>query len=196
MPAYPVAPWRMHGQLWCSLFRVPRSSDQPAGTYGVALVRYEQPSPLTYAELLVAHAVSSPVRGVSIDQIWVDSPASMAGGRELWAIPKKLCDFQQSSPGSGRVDRASWAASVDGSPVLSASFADVSRVAPRVPFRGATWQPGIAERGETTARLTGSSRTLPCRARWTFDPAGPLAWLRAGRQLASFRMVDLEMEFA
>src|SRR5215213_10748237 len=90
---YPAAPWHMHGQLWLSLFRV-RTGDHPdrdPGVYGVALVKYEQPSPLTYGELLVAHMVKTggrPAKAVSITDIWVDSPASVAGGRELWAIPK------------------------------------------------------------------------------------------------------------
>ena len=83
---YPPAPWQMRGQLWLSLFRV-RDGDHPdrePGLYGVALVKYEDPSPLTYAELLVAHLVSTggtPAKAVNITDIWVDSPASVAGGR-------------------------------------------------------------------------------------------------------------------
>ena len=98
---YPAAPWDMHGQLWLSLFRVAHAVDElrPAGVYGVALVRYEDPSPLTYGELLVAHTVKKPVKGVTITDIWVDSPASVAGGRELWAIPKGLCEFDHRDHG-------------------------------------------------------------------------------------------------
>ena len=43
---YPAAPWNMTGQLWLSLFKV-RAGDHPdrePGVYGVALVRYEDPS--------------------------------------------------------------------------------------------------------------------------------------------------------
>ena len=94
-PAYPAAPWHMMGQLWLSLFRLAEDVDErrPAGVYGAAFVSYEPDSPLTYSELLVARTV--PVEGqkgrsVSITDIWVDSPASVAGGRELWAIPKEL----------------------------------------------------------------------------------------------------------
>ena len=56
---YPPAPWQMHGQLWLSLFRVREGDhpERPAGVYGAALVSYEQPSPLTYSELLVARPV-------------------------------------------------------------------------------------------------------------------------------------------
>ena len=95
--AYPPAPWDMVGQQWMSLFRVKERVDdlRPAGVYAVAFVSYEEPSPLTYHELLVARPIDSTEHGrrVSITDIWVDSPASVAGGRELWAIPKGLCDF-------------------------------------------------------------------------------------------------------
>ena len=95
---YPPAPWNMHGQLWLSLFRVREGDhpDRPAGVYGVALVSYERPSPLTYSELLVA---TSGGQGVTITDIWVDSADSRDGGRELWAIPKDLCDFRFENTG-------------------------------------------------------------------------------------------------
>ena len=94
---YPPAPWNMHGQLWLSLFRVREGDhpDRPAGVYGAALVSYEQPSPLTYSELLVARPVE---KKVTITDIWVDSADSRDGGRELWAIPKDLCDFRLRTP--------------------------------------------------------------------------------------------------
>ena len=191
--SYPPAPWQMHGQLWVSLFRV-RPDDSPthdAGVHGVALVRYEDPSPLTYGELLVARQVD---KAVTISDIWVDSPASMAGGRDLWAIPKDLCDFTFRSDRRGPVTRAAWTASVDGRPIVSARFTDASRLAPRVPFQGRTRQQ--RDTGEVvTARLTGSSKVLPCRASWTFDPAGPLGWLHGKRALASFRQADFRMSF-
>ena len=104
---YPDAPWHMHGQLWLSLFRV-REGDHPdrePGVYGVALVSYERPSPLTYSELLVATPVD---KRVCITDIWVDSADSRDGGRELWAIPKDLCDFSRVTTG-GRVQRTTLA---------------------------------------------------------------------------------------
>ena len=86
---YPPEPWHLHGQLWLSLFRVRRGEhpDRPPGLYGAALVSYEEPSPLTYSELLVATPVGVKAQ---ITDIWVDSPDSRDGGRELWAIPKEL----------------------------------------------------------------------------------------------------------
>jgi acetoacetate decarboxylase len=201
-PAYPPAPWRMVGQLWLSLFRLREPVDdlRPAGVYGAAFVSYEPGSPLTYSELLVARPV--PVEGgrgrrVSITDIWVDSPASVAGGRELWAIPKDLCDFELESLRRGPLSTTDWSATVGRRPIAEATFADVSKAMVRVPFRGSTWQPGIDDTGgeERTAALRGSSKVLPCRGRWDFASEGPLGWLRPARQLASFRMADFRMSF-
>ena len=193
---YPPAPWNMHGQLWLSLFRV-REGDHPdraAGVYGAALVSYEQPSPLTYSELLVARPVEKKVR---ITDIWVDSEDSLNGGRELWAIPKGLCDFELDTSHRGPLSSTEWSASVERRPIASASFTDVSRAMLRVPFKGTTWQPGIEDTGgeERTAVLQGSSKALPCRGRWDFAADGPLGWLRGARQLASFRQADFRMSF-
>jgi acetoacetate decarboxylase len=198
---YPQPPWSMQGHLWLSLLRLPAAVDElrPAGVYGAAFVSYGPGSDLSYSELLVARPVRNETHGrrVSITDIWVDSPASVAGGRELWAIPKRLCDFTLESTHSGPLSRTAWSASLDRRPIASASFTDVSRAAPRLPFRGGTWQPGIddTDGAERTAALRGSSKTLPCRGRWDFAPDGPLAWLRGARGLASFRMAGFRMSF-
>ena len=199
---YPPAPWNMHGQLWLSLFRVREGDhpERPAGLYGAALVSYERPSPLTYSELLVARPVPAPDgrgRRVSITDIWVDSPASVAGGRELWAIPKGLCDFELDTVRRGPLSTTDWSASFGRRPIASASFTDVSRAMLRVPFKGSTWQPGIDDTGgeDRSALLQGSSKALPCRGHWDFAADGPLGWLGGARQLASFRQADFRMSF-
>jgi len=198
--AYPAAPWRMVGSLWLSLFKVREDVDdlRPAGVYGAAFVSYEEGSPLTYSELLVARPVTSAEHGkrVSITDIWVDSPASVAGGRELWAIPKELCDFTFETRHTGPLARTEWSASVGRRPIASARFTDISRAMLRVPFRGGTWQPELAEGGgEKTATLQGSAKTLPCRGSWDFAADGPLGFLRGARPLASARMAAFRMSF-
>jgi len=199
--AYPPAPWLMHGQLWATLFKVRDAVDElrPAGVYGVAFVKYEEGSPLTYSELLVARPISSSQKGrwVSISDIWVDSPASAAGGRALWSIPKELCDFSLDTHHTGPWQGARWDATLQRRPIAGAHFRDVSRLAPRLPFTGRAWQPPIDGRTvAATSTLTSSARSLPCRATWDFAADGPLGWLRGSRQLASFRMLDLRMSFA
>lgn len=197
--AFPPAPWQMRGQLWLSVFRVKRRVDDrhPAGVYGVALVDYQPDSPLTYHELLVARAVGTGrSRRVSITDIWVDSPDSRDGGRALWAIPKELSAFTHRERHWGPVARADWAATEHGHPIVRARFVDASRVAPRLPFRGGTWQPPVDEHARpVTADLRGSSRALPCFASWEFDSNGPLGWLADRRPLLSARMADFTMSF-
>lgn len=191
--SYPAAPWHMTGQLWLSLFKV-REGDHPdrePGVYGVALVKYEEPSPLTYGELLVARPYN---KAVNITDIWVDSIQSVHGGRDLWAIPKDLCDFSVTSTKSGPLTRTLWTAELNGVPIVTASFTDVSRAAPRLPFKGSTWQQR-ADGEEVTADLTGSSKAAPCRARWDFNPDGALGWLAGKRSIASFRQADFRMSF-
>jgi acetoacetate decarboxylase len=196
---YPAAPWPLVGQLWVSLFRVPTDVDatRRAGLYGAAFVSYEPDSPLTYSELLVARPLRTPQgRRVSITDIWVDSPASMAGGRELWAIPKDLCDFTLDTEHRGPVSHTEWAASLERRPIAEARFTDISRGAPRTPFRAGLWQPELEPgQGEGTAVMRGTAKTLPCRASWDFAADGPLSWLRGRRPLASFRMASFRMLF-
>lgn len=191
--SYPAAPWNMTGQLWLSLFKV-RAGDHPdrePGVYGVALVKYEEPSPLTYGELLVARPLN---KAVNITDIWVDSIQSVHGGRDLWAIPKDLCDFTFETSRTGPLTSTSWTASLEGTPIVSARFTDLSKAAPRLPFKGNTWQQR-ATGEEVTAALTGSSKAAPCRAHWDFNPDGALGWLAGKRSLASFRQADFRMSF-
>jgi len=193
---YPAPPWQMQGQLWLSLFRVRGVEGRRDGVYGAAFVSYEPGSELTYSEVLVARPASGPGHAVEITDIWVDSPESVEGGRELWAIPKGLCEFRHDDRRSGPLAQAEWSASISGTPVARAQFSDLSRFAPRLPFRGGTWQPAL-DGGDApkTATLHGSARTLPCRGRWDFAGDGPLGWLAGRRPVASFRMSDFEMSF-
>ncbi|QCW50387.2 hypothetical protein FE634_08170 [Nocardioides dongxiaopingii] len=198
--AYPDPPWRMVGSLWLTLFRLGADvGDRPRGLYGAAFVSYDEGSPLTYSELLVARALPA-ARGpgpAGLDHhIWVDSPASVAGGRELWAIPKGLCDFDLDSAHRGPLTTTDWSASLGRRPIASATFRDVSRVAPRLPFRMGLWQPGLPEGGgDRSTTFGGSAKILPARARWDFADDGPLAFLRRARPLSSSRMASFRMTF-
>jgi acetoacetate decarboxylase len=198
---YPPAPWPLVGQLWLSLFRLPEPVDnlRPAGVYGAAFVSYEPGGALTYSELLVARPVGTdaPGRRVSITDIWVDSPASVAGGRELWAIPKGLCDFELEASHRGPLATTDWSAGQGRRPIASARFTDVSAASVRLPFTGGTSQPGIDDTDgeDRAATLRGSAKVLPCRGHWEFAADGPLGWLRGARRLASFRMADFRITF-
>lgn len=205
MTSYPPAPWSMHGSMWLSVFHLGHDIDEhhPAGVYGAAFVDYREPSPLTYGELLVARTVSGDEaadagrgRRVTITDIWVDSPASRAGGRSLWAIPKELCDFDHEQHVTGPVTRSRWSATTESGPIAAARFRDVSRAAVRLPLHGRVRQPGIAEHPDTAhVTMKGTARALPARGHWRFAPQGPLAFLTGARQLATFRMHRFRLHF-
>jgi acetoacetate decarboxylase len=199
---FPSPPWQMHAQMWLSLFRVRDSgrADRPDGVYGAAFVSYEQGSPLTYLELLVARLLDARARRVRITDIWVDSPESLAGGRSLWAIPKDLAELDLDDRRLGPTSHTEFAGRVDGQEIASGAFASLPGAALlRTPFRATTSQlrPGVAggAGAEVVTPMAGSARTLPALGSWEFAAAGPLAFLHGRAPLASFRLSDVRLRF-
>lgn len=109
--SYPQPPWHTHGRAFFQPYLVDASTVRlPDGfspvtfagrAVGVlALVEYVPPSPLSYGELVwlpclvTARTNGRRVRGYYVEKMYVDSDASLAGGRELWALPKQKARFQ------------------------------------------------------------------------------------------------------
>lgn len=153
----------------------------------VAYVRYEPGSVLAYDELLVA--VLSRWRrssAVVLPHIWVDSEESLAGGRALWNIPKGLARFERRGDGA--------AVSVDGAPVATLE----ASVGPRLLPGWQAFSLTTAQRlDDTSVAATNGVRAHARRltARWEFDPAGPLAYLRGARRLSSVALGDMGISF-
>lgn len=180
LTTFPPEPWDLHGQAVASVFLVPVHDlpEPPPGTRVVtvagravvtaAFFRYEEPSPLTYDEVMATVLVRQGLRlRVWITHIWVDSPASRDGGRALWAIPKDLLRFRV-EPGATYV----------GEGVASAALTPVRPLA-RLPlgFRIAQERDGAA----LVSPVRGSIRAGTARAAWRFT--GPLAHLAGRRPL-------------
>lgn len=108
---YPPAPWQTHGHAFVQPYLVDAArlrlppSFEPIVLAGRALgvlgfVEYMPPSPLTYAELvwmpcLVRVAMGRHrACGYFVEKMYVDSDASLAGGREIWALPKQKARFE------------------------------------------------------------------------------------------------------
>ncbi len=98
---YPAAPWDMKGQLWMSAFKSDAPVQLPTGlkhfldpkTIIVTLVRYLEGT-LPYDELIVGTPARLGARvGIYVDYIWVNSLASVWGGRRIWGVPKNLAEF-------------------------------------------------------------------------------------------------------
>ena len=188
----------MRAQSWLSVFAVRESGrpDRPAGGYAVAFVDYTEGSVLTYHELLVGRLVrDGRTPRVRITDIWVDSVESMAGGRSLWAIPKQLADLPLQAGGSGPVVHASFSGAAEGRTIVSAKFSSTPRAAlVPVPFVASASQ--LREDGsEVVTPFRGSTRAMPCHARWRFDAEGPLGWLHPRRPLASLHLVQARLSF-
>ena len=184
---YPPSPWSLRGQLFLSLWRLGHR------LVGTAFVDYQEGSELTYAELLRAAPTRVGRRlAVTISDIWVDSPASRDGGRELWAIPKGLADFTlkhgQMFRGEARDEHGRLA---------SAEFVVGRGLPGRLPFRSRTAQRrGDGDDLETVlAPMSGTARIRRARARWDFPADGPFADLRARRPLASVVLEDFVLRF-
>jgi hypothetical protein len=107
--SYPSAPWTLQGYAIQTLqltdvervrpFIPPEFeivSVLPGKTLGgVYLSYYGSDSVLQYSELIIAAGI---VRygnklGGWISHIYVDNPNSVAGGREIWGLPKELANF-------------------------------------------------------------------------------------------------------
>jgi acetoacetate decarboxylase len=189
---FPSPPWDLRGQAWLSVFWVAPPGRTPA-THVVGFVSYEAGGALSYSELLVARRHGG-LRRLTIDQIWVDSRASLEGGRALWGIPKEPAEFHHDTSGLGPVRRARWAASAEDRAVASADFADASQLSPRVPFAASLEQPRSGGSATVTG-FHGSARSLPCLGHWEFAADGPLSWLAGKQPVASFRVRDFALTF-
>jgi len=201
--SYPPEPWHLRGQMYVSLWPVPRAQLPPLpaalaaqarpltvagrGVVGTAWVDYGPGGVLQYRELLSAVLVRRGRRPlVSIVDIWVDSPTSRDGGRELWGIPKELAELDFPTP-SGPATHA-----------RAGGIAEARLAAgPRLPGR---WP----ARFSVIQVLGGQPKTSPVRARaavrlakatWQVVPDGPLAYLAGRRPLLTLALRDFRMGF-
>lgn len=205
---YPPEPWTLAGVAYLSVWRLdlralPRL---PAGTHPLSLagqalvvtawIDYQACGDLAYHELLSTVAVRDRFRATgSITEIWVDSLASLAGGRALWGIPKELATFDFPSAGNSRGAAALGAAAASSTDDWIATAAFRPRSLPAVPtrttFRIAQEASGQAQRTDVRA----NSRQRPAAASWHINPDGPLAYLSGKRPLASFQVSSFELRF-
>lgn len=201
--AYPPEPWYLGGSLLVSVFLVP-IADLPAlpagrrplviggrAVVGAAFANYVAGGALQYDELLIAiPSLGRSGLRVTVPQIWVDSPTSQAGGRELWGIPKQLGTFERHDTGT-RVRTAMR----DENGAVSAIRAGYG--GPLLPGMRQIALPILQQfegrRILSHNRVVGRIRGL--RATWTVDADGPLAWLAGRRPLLSVAIRDASIIF-
>lgn len=106
---YPNAPWALNGHALVSLHlidtEIARSTLPPEFSLvsvlpgktlgGIYLSQYGAGSVLQYSELIVVSGIAryGSTVGAWVSHIYVDDPDSMAGGREIWGLPKELAEF-------------------------------------------------------------------------------------------------------
>lgn len=196
MSGYPAEPWDLHGHAYVGAWLVPRAQvpapHSPAtrpitifgrGIVGAAFFVYEEPSPLTYDEIMATVLVREGWRlRVSITHIWVNSPASRDGGRELWAIPKDLAEFEV-------VAHSSYVARGIG----ALTVGRVRRLPVQLPggFRIAQDRAGSLLVSPVTGRL----RLGHAAGRWSFETDGPLGFLHGRRPLLTLAIRPFRLLF-
>jgi len=108
MSDYPAPPWETQGYAVFRAHRVPTSAVRlpeglrPVSTRGTSIgllgfVRYVDPSPLEYGELIwmPTRVTAAGKSGFYVARMHVDCERSLAAGREVWALPKTLARFQE-----------------------------------------------------------------------------------------------------
>lgn len=99
---YPTPPWTSGGQMWVGIFDSVGTPPLPpdlkpvlgADRMAIIVVRYLEGS-LRYDELMFGTLARRGLRvGYWTDRIWVDSAASVWGGRRIWGVPKNLARFE------------------------------------------------------------------------------------------------------
>jgi hypothetical protein len=201
--SYPPEPWELRGQMYVSIWLVPRAQLPPLpavlaaevcpltlagrGLVGTAWVDYGPGGVLRYRELLSAVLVRHARRPLaSIVDIWVDSPTSRDGGRELWGIPKELAELDFSTP-SGPASRARAGT------IAEAHMVAGLRLPGRWPVRFSVVQ-ALGDRTKTSPVHARAAVRL-AKATWRVVPDGPLAYLAGRRPLLTVALRDFRMVF-
>jgi hypothetical protein len=208
--AYPPAPWRLVGSLVVSFWSI-RERELPAAILAGALppkrwfgrcilatafAVYEPDGVLSYNELLLAIRVRASGRGmVNVPRIWVDSAASIAGARALWAVPKECATFEVKGGATGDDARTECSFEARTEEGILARMHFRQRAALPGRWRIAT---SIAQESDGELKLTRTqalSRIALGSTRWEFPPESPLGFLRGRRPLVSLRLHRMTMAF-
>lgn len=181
---------------WLPTDRVPDTPEglEPLLLRGRALVltawvRYRPPSPLTYHELLTAVVGHEQNRvAASVTDIWVDSAASRAGGRELWGIPKELAALDLTS------GRAVTGTAATGDTWISTAAYKIRGGLPLSTPSGLTIVQAFGDcLKHSTIRVCGKPRFAT--ASWNVNPEGPLDYLTGRSPFLNLSLHNFDMTF-
>ena len=196
---YPPSPWTLNATAYVSLWRVPAKDWSITLGTGIreltlfgsvmlcsGFVDYEPAGDLQYRELFLAVlARGGASLGATLPLIWVDSVASLEGGRELWAIPKQLADLH--------VENQTLRAAANGRPIGSMSFEAGRRLLRRFPIRATVMQARGSELLRTPIHV--SAEVEHIRAQWYIPEDSPLCVLQRRAPIMSLRLSQARLRF-
>ena len=166
---------------------------------GTAWAVYGPGGVLAYNEVLAAVRVRVGGRPfTTVTHIWVDHPASVAGGRELWGIPKQHAAFRVRGHGADGAEFAASAVTPDGQPIAKLRFRGRAALPGRWRLRTRTAQrPLDHDRGK--ALKIAEAKALASvgfgAAAWDFALDGPLGFLHGREPFLSARLTELSLRF-
>lgn len=158
-----------------------------AMTLATALVDYRVGGDLAYREFLVS-TTNATLTGGTILKIWVDSPASMAGGRELWGIPKELADFTFAGDHG-----FTGSVAVGGQSVVSYTFTPWLTLPGRWPLPNTVRQ--LHNGGERRTKSLFRTKLQLGAGSLNVPADSPVSFLRQGRVLIHSAMRDFTVQF-
>src|ERR1700712_896501 len=210
--SYPAEPWHLYGTAYLSLWQI-RASRLPEASLspdvrprtvlgrvlvGTAFAVYEPSGMLAYDELLLAVQVrcGGPL-SVSVPWIWVDHPASVAGARALWSIPKQEAAFEvRRDHAVEEFDFEARAVTTQGLPLAHLRFRSRTTIPGRWPVRTSVVQHPLNNGGGCKPQVTEArawARFSFGPATWNFPRLGPLSFLRGRSPLTSVRLTDMSL---
>ncbi|KAB1077251.1 acetoacetate decarboxylase [Methylobacterium soli] len=212
--SYPPAPWRLHGTAYVSLWQV-RASALPADwlpqdlrpvtmlgrvLVGTAFAVYEPSGDLAYNEVLAAVQVHGSGRpSLTVPFIWVDHPASIAGARAMWSIPKQEAAFRIRQPRDAEDPRFRASAETpDEQPIADLLFRSRTSMPGRWPVRTAIVQTSLMGSGGGDLRITPAqawARVSFGTATWDFGRQSPFSFLRGRNPFVSVRLTEMSLHF-
>jgi Acetoacetate decarboxylase (ADC) len=197
--SYPPSPWTLNATAYVSLWRVP-TRDWPitlgSGIRELTLfgslmlcsgfVDYEPGGDLQYRELFLAVLARAGARmGATLPLIWVDSVASLEGGRALWAIPKQLAAVH--------VENRTLRAAANGRPIASMSFEPGKRLLRRFPMHPTVMQARGSELIRTPIHVSAGIERI--RAQWYIPQDSPFSVLQDRVPIMSLRLSQARLRF-
>lgn len=209
---YPPAPWHLRGTAYLSLWHVEDvflpsvclpGAVEPVRMLGRVLVGtavaiYEPGGVLAYNEALLAVAVHRGIRpALTVPHIWVDHPASIAGARAMWSIPKQEATFQVlGGGGTGQRPFEARAVTPGGQLIMELRFRRTAPLPGRWPVSMTLVQGSESGTDEPDLRVTEASASAGLsfgRATWRFGQQSPLSFLQGRTPFLSLELRGLKL---